>query len=152
MPVEPSDPTTHSHPMTMPQDDFRPYALVVDDDELLRMDVADILEQAGFRTFEAEHGDAAVGILEQHHLDIVLLFSDVEMPGSRNGFALARESSVRWPYVAIVIASGRLRPVDGELPEGALFISKPFSAEVVHHHLREILPDERKPKPLRKPS
>ncbi len=135
--------------MITPQDDVRPYALVVDDDGILRMDVASILEEAGFRTMEAEDGDDAILVLEQHHLDIVLLFSDVEMPGSRDGFALARETSVRWPSVAIVVASGRLRPAEGELPEGARFIGKPFSAETVHGHLREILPNERKPKALR---
>ena len=134
----------------MPRDDVRHHALIVDDDELLRMDVAEILDQAGFRTIEAEHGDAAILILEQRHLDIVLLFSDVEMPGSRNGFALAREAAVKWPHIAIVIASGRLRPAEGELPEGACFISKPFSAEAVHHHLREVLPDD--PSSLRTPS
>ncbi len=138
--------------MTTPQDDLRPYALVVDDDGLLRMDVAEILEHAGFRTMEAEDGDAAILMLEQHHLDIVLMFSDVEMPGSRNGFALARETAVRWPSVAIVVASGRLKPADGDLPTGACFIGKPFSAEMVHSHLREILPDDRKPEPLRQPS
>ena len=138
--------------MTTPHDDFRPYALVVDDDGLLRMDVAEILEHAGFRTMEAEDGDAAILMLEQHHLDIALMFSDVDMPGSRNGFALARETAVRWPSVAIVVASGRLKPAEGELPEGARFIGKPFSAEVVHGHLREILPDDRKPEPLRQPS
>ncbi len=138
--------------MITPQDDVRPYALVVDDDGILRMDVADILEEAGFRTMEAEDGDAAILVLEQHHLDIVLLFSDVEMPGSRDGFALAREAAMRWSHIAIVIASGRLRPAKGELPDGARFISKPFSAEMVHGHLREILPDDRKPDPLRKSS
>lgn len=138
--------------MLTPRDDLRPYALVVDDDELLRMDVAEILEHAGFRLMEAESGDAAIAVLEQHHLDIAVLFSDVEMPGSRNGFALAREAAVRWPYVAIVIASGRLKPSDGDMPKGARFIGKPFSAETVHGHLKEILPDDRKPEPLRKPS
>lgn len=138
--------------MLTPRDDLRPYALVVDDDELLRMDVAEILEHAGFRLMEAESGDAAIAVLEQHHLDIAVLFSDVEMPGSRNGFALAREAAVRWPYVAIVIASGRLKPSDGDMPTGARFIGKPFSAETVHGHLKEILPDDRKPEPLRKPS
>ena len=138
--------------MLTPRDDLRPYALVVDDDELLRMDVAEMLENAGFRTMEAESGDAAIAVLEQHHLDIAVLFSDVEMPGSRNGFALAREAAVRWPYVAIVIASGRLKPADGDMPRGARFIGKPFSAETVHNHLKEILPDDRKPEPLRKPS
>ena len=132
-----------------PHDDLRPYALVVDDDGLLRMDTAEILEQAGFRTLEAEDGDAAIVVLEQHHLDIVLLFSDVDMPGSRDGFALAREAAVRWPYVALVIASGRRYPAAGELPEGACFVGKPFSAEMVHGHLQEILPDDRKPELLR---
>ena len=135
--------------MTTPRDDLRPYALVVDDDPLLRMDVAELLEQTGFRTMEADSGDAALAVLEQHHLDIVLLFSDVDMPGTLNGFALAREASVRWPYVAIVIASGRLEPADGEMPEGACFIGKPFSAETVHGHLKEILADDRKPEALR---
>ncbi|RYB02410.1 response regulator [Lichenibacterium ramalinae] len=138
--------------MVEPRDDLRPYALVVDDDALLRMDVAEILDHAGFRTMEAESGDAAIAVLEQRHLDIAVLFSDVEMPGSRNGFALAREACVRWPYVAIVIASGRLKPADGDMPDGARFIGKPFSAETVHSHLREILPDDRKPEPLRRPS
>ena len=135
-----------------PHDDLRPYALVVDDDGLLRMDTAEILESAGFRTLEAEDGDAAIVVLEHHHLDIVLLFSDVDMPGSRDGFALAREAAFRWPYVALVIASGRRHPANGELPEGACFIGKPFSAEVVHGHLQEILPDDRKPGPLRRPA
>ncbi len=87
-------------------------------------------------------------VLEQHHLDVTLLFSDVEMPGDRNGFALAREVAVKWPYISIVIASGRMRPGEGDLPEGAHFIGKPFSAEVVHGHLREVIPDHRKPEQL----
>ena len=138
--------------MIVPRDDLRPYALVVDDDGLLRMDPAEILEEAGFRTLEAEDGDAAILVLEQHHLDIVLMFSDVEMPGSRDGFALAREAAAQWPHVALVIASGRRHPAPGEMPEGACFIGKPFNAEMVHGHLQEILPDNRKPEPLRRPS
>ena len=128
----------------------QPYALVVDDDDMLRMDIAEILEHAGFRTLEAEDGDAAIKLLEQHHLDLVLMFSDVEMPGSRNGFALAREVAVKWPSIAIVIASGQVKPTNGQLPEGARFISKPFSADVVHGHLKEILPEDQKPAPLRR--
>ena len=137
--------------MTDAQEDRRPYALVVDDDGLLRMDVCEILEQAGFRTLEAEDGDAAILVLERQHLDVTLMFSDVEMPGSRNGFALAREVAVKYPAISLVVASGRIRPGPGELPEGARFIGKPFSAETVHGHLREILPDHQKPEPLRAP-
>lgn len=62
--------------------------------------------------------------------------------------ALAREAAVRWPYVAIVIASGRRHPSKGELPEGAHFIGKPFTAETVHGYLRDMIPDHRKPASL----
>lgn len=135
--------------MTIVQQDLRPYALVVDDDGILRLDVVEMLEGVGFRVLEAGDGDEAILVLEQHHLDVVLLFSDVEMPGSRSGFALAREASVRWPYISIVVASGRMRPAKGEMPEGACFIGKPFSAEAVHGHLREVMPDRMQPTHLR---
>jgi CheY-like chemotaxis protein len=136
--------------MSTVHDDRRPTALVVDDDPILRLDVAEILAAAGFRTLEAEDGDAAIAVLEQHHLDVALLFSDVEMPGSRDGFALAREVAVKWPAISIVIASGRLVPADGDLPDGARFIGKPFSADAVHGHLRQMIPENRKPEALQR--
>ena len=135
--------------MTTPSASSKPYALVVDDDGLIRMDAAAILEDAGFRTFEAETGDKAITLLEREHECIVLLFSDVQMPGSRNGFALARETAERWPHISIVIASGNLKPGPGDMPDGARFIGKPFSAEMVHAHIKEILPDGQKPEPLK---
>lgn len=126
-----------------------PYALVVDDDALIRMTAMDILEEAGFHTFEAADGDAAMALLADKHALIVLLFTDVQMPGSRNGFAVARETAGQWPHIAIVVASGQARPCSGDLPEGARFLGKPFSAEMVREHIKEILPDGQKPEPLR---
>lgn len=126
-----------------------PYALVVDDDGFIRMDAMDILSEAGFRTFEASDGDKAMTLLGLEHAQIVLLFTDVQMPGSRDGFAVARETAERWPHIAIVVASGQLQPGPGDMPEGARFIGKPFTADMVHDYLREILPDGQKPEPLR---
>lgn len=126
-----------------------PYALVVDDDGLIRMDAMDILAEAGFRTFEASDGDKAMALLNREHAAIVLLFTDVQMPGSRDGFAVARETARQWPHIAIVVASGQVQPGPGDMPEGARFIGKPFTADMVHDHLREILPDGQKPEPLR---
>ena len=126
-----------------------PYALVVDDDTLIRMHALDILEEAGFLTLEASDGDQAIGLLSAHYASVVLLFTDVHMPGTRDGFAVALEVAARWPHIAIVVASGEAHPGPGDMPEGARFIAKPFSAEMVHTHLQEILPDGQKPKPLR---
>lgn len=135
--------------MNQPPASSEPYALVVDDDGLIRMDAMDILEEAGFRTFEASDGDKAMALLGEQHEMIVLLFTDVQMPGSRNGFAVARETAQRWPHISIVVASGEARPGAGDMPDGARFVAKPFSTSMIHDHLVEILPDGQKPEPLR---
>lgn len=127
----------------------KPYALVVDDDPLVLMNVCDIIEDAGFRFYQAGSGDEARCLLEDSARDITLLLTDVEMPGTTNGFALAHHVAQRWLDIEIVIASGRIDPGPGDMPEKATFISKPFSAQVVHDHLREALPDGKKPEPLK---
>ncbi|WP_313901462.1 response regulator [Methylobacterium sp. J-070] len=129
-----------------------PCALVVDDDTLILMDAIQILEDAGFRVFEAMNVADALAMLDQHHRDIQLLFTDVHMPGDLDGFALARRTAERFPHVAIVVASGEAKPGPDDLPEGATFIAKPFSAEVVHHHVRKTMPAEKHPPQLRRTS
>ncbi len=126
-----------------------PYALAVDDDPLILMDARDILEDAGYRCHEADDGDSAIELLSAKAEQIMLLFSDVEMPGSIDGFELAREVSARWPWIDIVIASGNISPEPGDMPEKATFIFKPFTARLVHDHLRRTLPDDKKPEPLK---
>ena len=127
-----------------------PVALVVDDDAIIRMDVMDILQQAGFQVLEAEHGDAAFDLLTTRHPDIVLLFTDVQMPGQFDGFALAHKVAVSWPHISIVVASGHVAPGPGSMPDKARFIGKPFSAALVHAHLQELLPNGQKPESLKK--
>lgn len=126
-----------------------PYALVVDDDPIILMDACGILEDAGFRFFEAHNGDEAKALLAESAESVILLFSDVEMPGDTDGFALARYVTEHWPWIEIVIASGRIRPGPDELPAKATFISKPFNHDMVHNHLRKTLPDGKKPEPLK---
>jgi hypothetical protein len=73
-----------------------PYALAVDDDPLILMDARSILEDAGYRCHEADDGDGAIDLLGQKAEQIMLLFSDVEMPGSLDGFELARKVFATW--------------------------------------------------------
>lgn len=134
----------------MTEDLEAPYALVVDDDPLILMTACDILAEAGFRALEAQNVVEAVGALERHHAEITLLFTDVQMPGGRNGFDLARETAARWPETRILVASGEQQPCPGELPAGAVFLSKPFSARIVYNRLQELLPEGQKPEPLKR--
>lgn len=126
-----------------------PYALAVDDEPIILMDVTGILEAGGFRTYEADDGDAAILMLPEYAHNIILLFSDVDMPGDTDGFALARHVAENYPWIEIVIASGRVSPGPGDMPEKATFLSKPFTAAMVLAHLRETLPDGKKPEPLK---
>lgn len=127
-----------------------PCALIVEDEALIRMDAVDMLEQAGFRTLEARSGDEAHVLLLRHHQDVVLLFTDVQMPGSRDGFALARETAQAYPHISIVVASGLMKPGPGDLPDGARFIAKPFSAAILQRHVQDLMPEDGKPTPLKR--
>ena len=121
------------------------YALVVDDDLLILMHTSDILADAGFRTLEASNGDDAKALIDEKGASVTLLFTDVQMPGSIDGFALARHVADHWPDIEIVVASGLLKPQPGDMPARGTFIAKPFSADVVRDHLRRTLPEGKRP-------
>lgn len=118
---------------------------------MIRMASSEILEDAGFPASEAVDVEQALHILEKHGSMIDLLFTDAQMPPSeRDGFELARECAQGWPNIHILVASGVVRPAPDDLPEGAIFINKPFSAQIVHDRLKEMLPETKHPEPLRK--
>jgi DNA-binding NtrC family response regulator len=124
------------------------YALVVDDDPLVLLLSCTILEEAGYRFFQARDVEEALGVLRQNGASISLLFTDVEMPGTGNGFDLARQVARDWPSITIVVASGRMAPAPSDLPATATFLPKPFTPDVVLEHLRRVLPEEQRPASL----
>lgn len=79
--------------------------LVVEDETLLRMNIALSLEQEGFRVYEAENADQAIAVLEAH-AEIGLMFTDIDMPGSMDGLKLATAVRNRWPPIKIIVTSG----------------------------------------------
>ncbi len=99
--------------------------LVVEDDPLLRMNAVDMIEEAGFRALEASNADAAIRMLETCN-DIRLIFTDIDMPGSMDGLALAHAVANRWPPVRIYATSGHYKVGETDLPQGGRFIPKPY--------------------------
>jgi len=59
----------------------RPVVLIVEDEFLLRMEAAEMIEAAGFGVVEAGNADQAIEILESRP-DITVVVTDVQMPGS----------------------------------------------------------------------
>ena len=111
--------------------------LVVEDEALLRLNTASIVEEAGFIALEAETADKAVEILEARS-DVDLLLTDVQMPGSMNGLALAHSVRGRWPPIKIIIVSGHLEIETAELPPKSKFFKKPFDTEALIEELRAL--------------
>ncbi len=113
--------------------------LVVEDEALVRMMVADTLEEAGYNVIEACHAADALLFLKARP-DIVITVTDVEMPpGAMNGFELARLIRERHPNVRVLIVSGRMSPEPGELPEGGRFLHKPVRPETLVRMVQTLL-------------
>lgn len=103
----------------------RAVVLIVEDEPVVCMMVIDLFEDEGFEVLEAADADEALAILGDR-TDVGLLFTDVEMPGTLNGYGLAHWAQVHRPTVKTVIVSGRAFPRAGDLPAGATFIGKPY--------------------------
>ena len=117
----------------------KPVVLVVEDEVLVRMMLADVLDEAGFKVIEAAHADEALSVLSALP-EIQAVVTDVEMPGgSLNGFALARTVRERRPDIGVLIASGRAAPAAGELPDLCHFLAKPIHPATLVHVIRSLL-------------
>lgn len=116
--------------------------LVVEDDLLIRMQAADMVEAAGFQPIEAKDADDAVSILESR-ADIAAIFTDIQMPGSMDGLALAATVRDRWPPIKIMVTSGQVRVGRDNLPSGGRFLPKSYSAHELAGHLKDLTGFER---------
>jgi CheY-like chemotaxis protein len=116
---------------------MRPVVLVVEDDFLIRMNAAGMIEDAGFDAVEAANADEAIVILEAR-VDIRVVFTDIQMPGSMDGLKLAAAIRDRWPPIKIVATSGLVDVRADDLPEGGVFLPKPYTFDRIKATLREL--------------
>ncbi len=122
----------------------RPVVLIVEDEPLVRMDAADVLEHAGFEVIEAADARSAQQALDRRS-DIRVLFTDVQMPGAMNGLELAWLVHQRQPQICLVITSGHLQPEQQSLPDKAVFIAKPYPEQAPTTIIRTLLKDRADP-------
>ena len=104
--------------------------LVVDDEPIIRINLADFFADEGFEVHEAENADQAIALLAENPT-IQVVLTDVQMPGSMDGVKLAHYVHERYPPTLLVVASGAVRPTVAELPTHTMFIAKPFDPRFV---------------------
>lgn len=112
--------------------------LVVEDNPLILMTALDLLTTTGFQGVGAASADEAIAILEAR-LDIRLVFTDVEMPGTLDGLKLAHYIRNRWPPIHLIIASGRTILEESQLPIGSSFFSKPYDNNTIVEEMTRML-------------
>lgn len=115
--------------------------LVVEDDDLLRFASSYELAESGFKTLVARSADEAVAILNEFEA-IDALFTDISMPGSMNGVALAHHVRQKQPQAYVLITSGDEPPSDPGMPENSDFIPKPYTLLDVAAKIRDNVEDE----------
>ncbi len=122
--------------------------LLVEDEDLVRGLVRQVLEAQGYRVLEAAHGRAALALERVHaHEPLHLLVSDVVMP-QMDGPTLARALRARRPDLPVLFMSGYSdtgsRGAATELPHSA-FLQKPFAPALLARAVRDVLDAARRP-------
>jgi CheY-like chemotaxis protein len=128
-----------SGPRSRNGNDRKSTILVVEDEVLQRYPVAEFLRNAGYRVLEASNADDARAIFKSGE-PIEVVFSDVSMPGTMNGFGLAQWVRKEYPDVHILLTSGDdMKSAPGYGSVDGPVIRKPFLFETVIQHIRRLL-------------
>lgn len=110
--------------------------LVVEDDNIVRMLIVDVLEELDYSVLEAADGKDALVHLGDGQKIIDLLMTDQGLP-DMNGRDLATEARKLRPSLPVLLASGYTESI--EVPEGMDFIGKPFSIDQLRDKVKGIL-------------
>lgn len=101
--------------------------LVVEDEPLIRIFLADALRDAGFAVTEAMTAHEAADFLDERDYSAVL--TDVTMPGRMNGLELARHVCQEHPCTAVIVTSAK--DVANDVPKDVSFLRKPYKLSEV---------------------
>jgi CheY-like chemotaxis protein len=118
--------------------------LVVEDEVLIRMLVADELRDADYDVVEAGSADEALELLESL-ASVDLIISDVRMPGSIDGLGLLAAVKARCPRMPFIVTSGHIEPSLAIQKGADQFVSKPYSMHVVLSAVHDELSAGRSP-------
>jgi CheY-like chemotaxis protein len=115
----------------------RPTVLVVEDEVLIRLMIADELRSQGLHVLEASNAEDALTILESS-LPVDLLFTDVRMPGRMDGAGLAKFVHARFPRLKLMMGSSS-RPEQSLRDVADVFLWKPYDLDQMIEHVERLL-------------
>ncbi|WWH00884.1 response regulator [Pseudomonas poae] len=111
--------------------------LVVEDDNIVRMLIVDVLEELEFTVLEAADAEQALAFVKNSQEVISLMMTDVGLP-DMDGKQLASKVRELRPQLPILFASGYADNID--VPDGMQVIAKPFSIDQLRDKVKSMLP------------
>lgn len=111
--------------------------LVVEDDVLLRLDIAEELRLAGYRVLEAASAEDALELFASGYR-AEAVFSDFHLAGPATGWDLRHSLARGNPDVAFILTSGREPPAEVQ-ETGVRFFPKPYRPEQVAKAIARLL-------------
>jgi CheY-like chemotaxis protein len=100
------------------------HILIVEDEAILREDITTFLRDFGCTVYEADNAEQAIAICRSG-LRVDVLFTDVHLNGSTEGWEVATLFRAARPDIGVVYASGNSTDRSRCVP-GALFFGKPY--------------------------
>jgi response regulator RpfG family c-di-GMP phosphodiesterase len=115
--------------------------LVLDDDVLVRMPVVQFLRDCGYRVVEAASTDEAIVILQKTAIPVDVVLSEIDIPGSMNGFGFAQWARSVRPEMKILLAGTPERTVRNaaELCEVGPTLKRPYDHKLVLVRIKRLL-------------
>jgi CheY-like chemotaxis protein len=115
--------------------------VVVEDTVLIRMAIAAYLRHCGYRVIEAASSDEALIVLQHHKAAIHVLFSDAEVSGALDAFALTQWVRKHRPEIRLVMAGSpkSAAAAAGHLCEEGPHLAKPYEPQAVEEYIRRLL-------------
>ena len=110
--------------------------LVVEDGEILRALTVEAISLLGVQVIDCESADSALLLLKGSS-SIVLVMTDICMPGSMDGLAQAKLIWLRWHGLPVILTSGDRSVPDGMLPSHSFFLRKPWSLDALYLVVRQ---------------
>jgi CheY-like chemotaxis protein len=111
----------------MGKDVRRASVLLVEDEPLICDVASEALEEQGFQVQAVATADEALNCLNAG-APVDVLFTDVNLPGTMDGAALARRARAMRPDLTVMYTSGRRSSIDQLDPvTGSLFVPKPYN-------------------------
>jgi CheY-like chemotaxis protein len=114
--------------------------LVVEDEMMVRMPIAEYLRDCGYNVLEAGDANEAIAAMDAEEA-VSLVFSDIRMPGKMDGVGLAEWFRAHYPSVPVLLTSGYNggRSLSAASIPGGRFIEKPYSQMQVERRIAALL-------------